>query len=102
MPGEGLKIRLPSKASEAKARIVAERPLHGPARTSVDAVGQRAAKRRTTERRARVLEKRTTRGGCCLQRVLIHRSNLLRWDRGGVNMGIGEWTVPAQRPLDNF
>lgn len=40
MPGEGLKIRLPSTASEAKARIVAEHPRPGPARTSVVAVGQ--------------------------------------------------------------
>jgi cobalt-zinc-cadmium efflux system membrane fusion protein len=40
MPGEGLKIRLPSTASESKARIVAANPRLGPARTSVDALGQ--------------------------------------------------------------
>jgi cobalt-zinc-cadmium efflux system membrane fusion protein len=39
-PGQGLKIRLPSMASEAKARIVSARPQAGPARTSVHAVGQ--------------------------------------------------------------
>ncbi len=39
-PGEGLKIRLPSTESETKARIVAEHPQRGQARTSVVAVGQ--------------------------------------------------------------
>jgi cobalt-zinc-cadmium efflux system membrane fusion protein len=39
-PGEGLKIRLPSLESEAKASIVAERPRRGPSTTSVVAVGQ--------------------------------------------------------------
>ncbi len=40
VPGEGLKIRLPSTESETKARIVAEHPQRGQARTSVVAVGQ--------------------------------------------------------------
>jgi len=39
-PGEGLKIRLPSMASETKANIVAQHPQLGPARTSVHAVGE--------------------------------------------------------------
>ncbi|MBD3368377.1 MAG: efflux RND transporter periplasmic adaptor subunit [Candidatus Eisenbacteria bacterium] len=39
-PGEGLKIRLPSEASEAKAGIIARRPHRGPAATTVFAVGQ--------------------------------------------------------------
>jgi cobalt-zinc-cadmium efflux system membrane fusion protein len=40
MPGEGLKIRLPSEASETKARIVAEHPGRGPTAMSVVAIGQ--------------------------------------------------------------
>ena len=39
-PGQGLKIRLPSMASEAKANIVAQYPQRGPARSSVHAVGE--------------------------------------------------------------
>jgi cobalt-zinc-cadmium efflux system membrane fusion protein len=39
-PGQGLKIRLPSTASEAKAGIVAEHPQPGPAQSSVHAVGE--------------------------------------------------------------
>lgn len=39
-PGEGLKIRLPSLESEAKAQIVAEHPRRGLASTKVVAVGQ--------------------------------------------------------------
>jgi cobalt-zinc-cadmium efflux system membrane fusion protein len=39
-PGEGLKIRLPSTESEAKASIVAEFPRRGPSSTNVVALGQ--------------------------------------------------------------
>ncbi|MDH3216353.1 MAG: efflux RND transporter periplasmic adaptor subunit, partial [Candidatus Krumholzibacteria bacterium] len=39
-PGQGLKIRLPSMASEAKANIVAQHPQPGPARSTVHAVGE--------------------------------------------------------------
>jgi cobalt-zinc-cadmium efflux system membrane fusion protein len=39
-PGQGLKIRLPSAASETTANIVAERPRPGPAQRSVRAVGE--------------------------------------------------------------
>ncbi|MEE9269900.1 MAG: efflux RND transporter periplasmic adaptor subunit, partial [Candidatus Krumholzibacteria bacterium] len=39
-PGQGLKIRLPSIASETKANIVAKHPQRGPARSSVHAVGE--------------------------------------------------------------
>jgi len=39
-PGQGLKIRLPSVASESKANIVAKHPNPGPARSSVHAVGE--------------------------------------------------------------
>ena len=39
-PGQGLKIRLPSEASEAKAHIVAAYPQPGSARSSVHAVGE--------------------------------------------------------------
>jgi cobalt-zinc-cadmium efflux system membrane fusion protein len=39
-PGQGLKIRLPSEASETKAHIVAAYPQPGPARSSVQAVGE--------------------------------------------------------------
>lgn len=39
-PGEGLKIRLPSQESEAKASIAAEYPRRGPSSTNVVAVGQ--------------------------------------------------------------
>jgi cobalt-zinc-cadmium efflux system membrane fusion protein len=40
LPGQGLKIRLPSAASETKALIVAERPQPGPTRSTVRAVGE--------------------------------------------------------------
>jgi len=40
MPGEGLKIRLPSASSESKARIISEPPRRGSSSTSVVAVGQ--------------------------------------------------------------
>jgi len=40
LPGQGLKIRLPSKASETKAGIVARHPQPGPSRSSVFAVGE--------------------------------------------------------------
>jgi len=40
LPGDGLKIRLPSKASEAKAGISAIRPQEGSAQTTVTAVGE--------------------------------------------------------------
>jgi cobalt-zinc-cadmium efflux system membrane fusion protein len=39
-PGQGLKIRLPSMASETKANIVARHPHPGPARLTVHAVGE--------------------------------------------------------------
>ena len=39
-PGQGLKIRLPSLASETKANIVARHPQPGPTRPSVHAVGE--------------------------------------------------------------
>lgn len=39
-PGQGLKIRLPSAASENKANIVAREPQAGPAGSSVHAVGE--------------------------------------------------------------
>jgi cobalt-zinc-cadmium efflux system membrane fusion protein len=39
-PGQGLKIRLPSVASESKANIVAKHPQPGPAGSSVHAVGE--------------------------------------------------------------
>ena len=40
LPGSGLKIRLPSKASEAKAGISAVRPREGAAQATVTAVGE--------------------------------------------------------------
>ena len=39
-PGQGLKIRLPSTASERKARIVAKQAQQGPAQSGVHAVGE--------------------------------------------------------------
>jgi cobalt-zinc-cadmium efflux system membrane fusion protein len=39
-PGQGLKIRLPSMASESKTNIVAKEPQAGPAGSSVHAVGE--------------------------------------------------------------
>jgi cobalt-zinc-cadmium efflux system membrane fusion protein len=39
-PGQGLKIRLPSMASETKANIVTRHPQPGPARSTVHAVGE--------------------------------------------------------------